>query len=465
MEKHANAPLANVADLLLDAICVVDAEGRYLYVNAAYERIFGYKPEEILGTRMIDLVHPDDRERTLHVVDEIMGGQPKPHFENRYVRKDGQVVHIMWSARWSEAEQARFAVARDITELKRIERVQAALYAISEAAFAAADLLTLFGHIHRIVGELLTARNLFVALLDENDMLDFPYFVDEYNQRPPPQRLDSDALSALVVRTGEALLLTPDNRSEVLAHGRHLVGRAALDWLGVPLRVSRGVIGALVVQTYAGDVRYSDRDKHLLQFVSDQVAAAIERKQIEARLHYVAHHDPLTELPNRDVFHRRLDDALARARQDGHMLALLYIDLDRFKPINDSYGHDVGDLLLREVAARLRRCVRESDTVSRLGGDEFAVLLEQISHPEDAAHIAAKICHTFDHPCVLGGHSLNIAASIGIALHPAHGSSRERLLRNADDAMYLAKSRGGNQFVTATAGTGNATGVDSQLTD
>lgn len=448
MEKLAHVPLANVADLLLDAICVVDAEGRYLYVNAAFERIFGYQPAEILGTRMIDLVHPDDRARTLQTVDEIMGGQPKPHFENRYVRKDGQIVHIMWSARWSEADQARFAVARDITELKRAERVQAALYAISEAAFSAGDLLALFGHIHRIVGELLPARNLFVALRDDNGMLDFPYFVDEQGQRPEPQPLDSDALSALVVRTGEALLLTPDNRDSVLPPGRRLIGHAALDWLGVPLRTSRGVIGALVVQSYDGNVRYTERDKQLLQFVSDQVAAAIERKQIEARLHYVAHHDPLTELPNRDVFHDRLEVALARARRDNHPLALLYIDLDRFKQVNDNHGHDTGDMLLREVAARLRQCVRESDTVSRLGGDEFGVLLGQIRHPEDATQIAAKIHHTFDHPCMLGEHRLRIAASIGIALHPAHGDSREQLLRCADDAMYMAKSQGGNRFLT-----------------
>jgi PAS domain S-box-containing protein len=117
MQPKAYVPLANVMDLMLDAICVVDVDGRYLFVSAACERIFGYTPEEMLGRPMIELVYPPDRERTLAAAAEIMAGQPKPHFENRYVRKDGQVVHIMWSARWSEADQARIAVARDITEL------------------------------------------------------------------------------------------------------------------------------------------------------------------------------------------------------------------------------------------------------------------------------------------------------------------------------------------------------------
>jgi diguanylate cyclase (GGDEF)-like protein/PAS domain S-box-containing protein len=451
MEKPVRIPLAHVADLLLDAICVVDAEGRYLYVSAAYERIFGYAPAEVLGRRMIELVHPDDRQRTLRAAEEIMGGHPKLHFQNRYVRKDGQVVHVMWSARWSEADQARIAVARDITELKRAEALQTALYAISEAAFAAKDLLALFQRIHRIVGGLLPANNFFVALRDDDGKeLDFPYFVDEHDVRPEPQPLDSDALSAQVVRTGEALLLTPDNRAQVLAPGRRVVGRAALDWLGVPLRTPRGVIGALAVQTYAGDVRYTERDKTLLQFVSTQVAAAIERKQVEARLQHVAQHDPLTDLPNRELFHDRLDVALARARRESRPLALLYIDLDRFKRVNDDYGHDAGDRLLREVAARLRQCVREADTVGRLGGDEFAVLLGDLRLPEDATHVAGKIRQALHHPYALGEHRLHVAASIGIAFHPSHGEDREQLIRCADDAMYRAKKLGGDRSLTGT---------------
>jgi diguanylate cyclase (GGDEF)-like protein len=229
-----------------------------------------------------------------------------------------------------------------------------------------------------------------------------------------------------------------------------VIGRAALDWLGVPLRTPRGVIGALAVQTYAGDVRYTERDKVLLQFVSTQVASAIERKQVEARLQHVAQHDPLTDLPNRELFHDRLDVALARARREHAPLALLYIDLDSFKRVNDNYGHDTGDMLLREVAARLRQCVRESDTVSRLGGDEFAVLLNDIRLPEDATVVAAKIRRALHQPYAPGGLRLHIAASIGIAFHPSHGDSREQLIRCADDAMYRAKRQGGDRSLTGT---------------
>ena len=141
MEKNGCPPLATVIELLLDAICVVDTEGRYISVSAAFERIFGYTPEEVVGRPMIELVHPEDRERTLQTAQEIMAGHAQPNFQNRYIRKDGRVVHIMWSARWSEADQVRIAVAHEITELKRAEAMQTALLAISESAHTAKDLL------------------------------------------------------------------------------------------------------------------------------------------------------------------------------------------------------------------------------------------------------------------------------------------------------------------------------------
>jgi diguanylate cyclase (GGDEF)-like protein/PAS domain S-box-containing protein len=453
MEPKTYVPLANVMDLLLDAICVVDADGRYLFVSAAFERIFGYAPKEVIGRPMIELVYPPDRERTLAATAEIMSGQPKPHFENRYVRKDGQIVHIMWSARWSEADQARVAVARDITELKRADVLQSALYDISEAANTTEDLLALFRRIHGIVGTLLPANNLFVALYDEKkDELSFPYYVDEHDLAPAPRKLDSGTLSAEVIRSGQALLLTPDTDVTLSEHVDTIVGKDSLDWLGVPLNSSKGIIGALVVQSYSGEVRYTEQDKSLLQFVSNQIASAIVRKQNEAWLQYIAHHDPLTDLPNRELFHDRLQTALARARRNKERLAVLYIDLDGFKEVNDGHGHAVGDLLLQEVAQRIRRCLRESDTVGRIGGDEFVVLLNNTTLPEHGAVVAEKIRAILERPFELAGQRLHISSSIGVAVCPEHGDDNKQLIRHADEAMYVAKKNGGNRLLMASAG-------------
>ena len=442
--------LEHVLDLLVDAVCVVDTVGHFVYVSAACERIFGYTPEEMLGQSMIELVHPDDRARTLATAAAVMSGTPTPYFENRYLRKDGGTVHIMWTARWSEADGVRIAVARDITARKHAEAMQAALLDISEAAHTTADLLALFRRIHEIIGGLLPAQNCFVALHDlATGMLSFPYFIDAYDRAPAPIPLDAGTLTGEVIRSGEALLLAPDRGMHLPAHVRP-VGRPALDWLGVPLVARERVLGALVVQSYTGDVRYRESDKQLLQFVSTQVAAAIERKQNETWLRHIAQHDALTALPNRTLFDDRLQAALLRARHSRELLGLLYLDLDHFKHVNDTWGHAAGDALLQDVARRIRRSVRESDTVGRMGGDEFVVLLAGIKQADHAMVAGEKIRTTLLQPFEAGGQRLSVSASIGVAVFPGHGSEGQHLIREADRAMYDAKKRGGNRCVMAT---------------
>lgn len=168
-----------------------------------------------------------------------------------------------------------------------------------------------------------------------------------------------------------------------------------------------------------------------------------DRKAIETRVQHLAHHDPLTDLPNRILLTDRLQQALAQARRERAALALIYLDLDRFKPVNDSLGHDVGDALLKEVALRLRSCVsRESDTVSRIGGDEFVLLLAQIESEADAAQVAQTILQALTRPYQLDGHTLEISCSIGIAMYPTHGTDAKTLMKHADNAMYQAKNAG-----------------------
>ncbi len=450
--EECPVPLANMIDLLVDAICVVRADTEIVFVSAASERIFGYSPQEMIGRHMSEFMHPDDRERTLLHAQQLMTDEAPGYFENRYVRKDGSVVDLMWTARWSPEDGVRVAVARDITGRKRAESMQAALYAISEAAHATADLDALFQRVHEIIAGLLPARNFFVALYDAGrDELSFPYCVDDYDTAPAPRPLDSGTLSAEVVRSGRPLLLRSDDvatasdRVQAIM-ARRPPGHAPLAWLGVPLVAQSGVIGALVVQSYTGEVTYSEDDIHLLQFVSTQVAAAIERKQVEARLNHMARYDHLTDLPNRALFRDRLQNALAHARRDMERVAMLYLDLDRFKEINDQLGHAAGDHLLCEVTRRLGSCVRDSDTVGRLGGDEFAVLLSRIVKPEDAMAVAEKIRRALHRQFDLDGRPATVSASIGIALYPDHGDSEDVLLKLADDAMYAAKRRGGNRL-------------------
>lgn len=431
--SKGNLPLNNVMDLLLDAICIVDLQGNFIYISAAGERIFGYAPEEMVGRNMVDFIHPDDLARTLKAAENIVAGQPLPYFENRYVRKDGQAVHLMWSARWSEADQMRVAVARDITERKRAESLQAALYAISEAVHAAEDLPALFRQIHQIVGGLLPVAGFTVALHDsKSNSLAFPYHTEATGETHATPGAGTASLCEEVIRGGKARLSSSDG------------GQHSSAWLGVPLKSRRHVIGALVAK--AGDsASYNQGDMDLMQFISTQIATAIERKQMEMALQHSARYDPLTDLPNRELLHERVLKAICVAERNRTPLALLYLDLDKFKAVNDSFGHHVGDLLLQEAARRLVSCVRKSDTAGRLGGDEFLVLLNNIPGAEQALLVAEKIRNALTRPFWLDGHHISISPSIGISLYPIHGSDCKQLILHADEAMYAAKRNGGNQ--------------------
>ena len=429
MNVKAPGPQPNIVDQLLDAVLLVDVQGSIVHVNAACEHVFGYTPEEMIGMTMIDLVLPEDRARTIAEASQVMSGRQRVGFENRYVRKDGRVVHIMWSARWSETDQLRVGVARDVTERKRAEDMQAATYAISEAAHSATGLAAMFREIHTIISRLVPAAGFAVALRDTKaGTPSFPYQMNLSEEATAGNDATVSRLLGDVVRT----------RRTVVLPGETFPGGRTECWIALPLTSPAGVLGALILKSHPG-TDYGKKDKELLQFVSTQVATAIERRRLNEELLRAARYDELTGLPNRRMFHDRIRTALARSRRHGERLALLYVDIDDFKRVNDSLGHGAGDQLLEEVAQRLQQCVREEDTVARLGGDEFVVLLEEIQAPEDAHQITDKIAAAVNYPIHVDGHLLYVQYSLGLALYPDHGDSPEQLLKHADMQMYQAK--------------------------
>ncbi|MCE5315092.1 MAG: EAL domain-containing protein [Armatimonadota bacterium] len=171
-----------------------------------------------------------------------------------------------------------------------------------------------------------------------------------------------------------------------------------------------------------------------------------DKKLYEQQLNYLAHHDPLTGLPNRLLFSDRLTQALAQARREKTMLAVMFVDLDRFKVINDTLGHSMGDILLKQVADRLAGCLRDSDTLARMGGDEFMIILRDVDSVDDADVVARRIQEALSEPVELGGQDYFATASMGISIFPADGSDVETLVKNADTAMYRAKAQGRNNF-------------------
>jgi diguanylate cyclase (GGDEF)-like protein len=226
------------------------------------------------------------------------------------------------------------------------------------------------------------------------------------------------------------------------------LGRAS-----VPI-VADGQHLGFVIATVADRPERLREDEHLserLHGLAAQAATALRNATLLDQIRHQALHDALTGLPNRALLEDRVSQALAEAKRDGRCVALLFLDLDRFKNINDSFGHEFGDVLIRAAATRIRQALRESDTLARMGGDEFVVALPGISGQADAQTVAAKILEELRRPLELGGRHLYVSASIGMALYPDDGADYGALLQRADGAMYTAKASGGATFARASA--------------
>jgi len=424
MDKPLLDSFSEYVDLLLDAICAVDEDSRIIYVSNGAHRVFGYPPEELIGKKMLDLLHPEDHDKTQQSINSVMQDKHVLDFENRYIRKDGQVVHLLWSTSWSDQHKMRLGVARDITRIKAAEEMQNSLIAISDTAHRTNGIKQICQQILFHLDSHISIATFGVEVLPINDIKWHTIFESvggcmHMLKNEVKIRIASNNQISLEKIDGKLMLMVPLVFDEE----------------------SYGIIGLALMEQ---DYELNENDRALLTFTALQVATAIDRHQRFERLQHLALYDALTGLPNRELFQDRVQRSLLRAKREQTHFALMYMDLDKFKEANDTYGHAAGDALLKEAAGRITDCVRETDTVVRFGGDEFVVLLETVENRLGALGVAEKIRLALAEPYVWQEHEIELSVSIGIALFPEQGEQITQLIAAADEAMYTAKKRGKN---------------------
>jgi diguanylate cyclase (GGDEF)-like protein/PAS domain S-box-containing protein len=423
--RRAEEKYRAIFENAVEGIVQSTPEGRLLTVNPSLARMLGYPSPETMLVEVTDIpsqlyVDPSRRREMQRLVEAEQVAQ---NFECQLRRRDGGVVWISQSVRSVRDEAGGVlyyeGTIEDITERKRSE-----------------------GEVRHTVSVL---QSILESTADGILVVDRGGKIVSFNQRfaqiwdIPPEDLSRQDDATLIARL-VAQVEQPDQfvtrirqiyshpEAESFDHLAFKDGRV-IERYSAPHRLDGNAVGRA----------WSFRD-------------ITERRRAEERVEYHAYHDALTGLPNRRLLKDRLAQAYVYAHRHRHGLALIFLDIDHFKLINDTLGHAAGDRLLQGVAERLRGCLRQSDTVARVGGDEFTVIFPDILHADDATRMADKILLSFATPFIVDGQELFVTASIGYALYPEDGEDPDTLLRNADSAMYRAKELGRNNYQPCTPG-------------
>lgn len=421
--RDSKRRLREIADLLTEGVYVVDEEGRCTFLNPSASAMLGWTAEEAIGLDTHSAWHHSRPDGTAYAVEEC---------PVRHCLTDGIVVrrHEDWfitrEGRWLPVAVTAAPIIRD-------GMVTGAVTAFHDIS----DRLS-------VLDRLRESETRYRTLFDGSSDAIFVIALDDQKRPGRILQVNETATRRLGYSRNELCrktileVTTPEsvwNPDEVI----HIL-RASETATFERVQITKGGVH-IPVEVNASLVDY-DGQKVILAVARD----ITERKEAETRIRYLADYDQLTGLPNRTQFTRRCEQELNRAQRHDHQMAILFLDLDGFKAVNDTHGHAIGDELLKVVAQRLTASLRSSDIAARQGGDEFVILLPEISGSRTAERVADKLIETVNQPIDLNGHALHVGVSIGLALYPHHGTTVDTLQRHADTAMYTAKHAGRNQW-------------------
>jgi diguanylate cyclase (GGDEF)-like protein/PAS domain S-box-containing protein len=437
---------------------------RILRANRKLSEMLGYTLDELLGMTSTDIVHPDYRYSDRAKYNEPILSDEVRSFtsERKFIRKDGSSLWVNRTVslvRDAAGEPLYFIrIIEDITERKQAEGRQAMEHAVTRVLANAETLAGAISEIVRTICETMSwdcgacwqwDKEAGLLRCVQSWGIDAPEIQEFISANVNRTIKPGSKAEGLVRRTfilGKPVWMADVTSAGGLMTRRDIVARAGLHGaFGFPLLIGSEVLG--VMEFFHRDIREPEEslDK-IAQSIGNQIGQYMVRQQAEEAVRQVAMHDALTGLPNRTMFNQRLSHAIEQSKRHDRRLAVLFIDLDRFKVINDTLGHDAGDELLRETARRFSSALRTSDTVARLGGDEFVVLIEEVPDPLYVGSLAQKLISTLHAGFMLSGREYHVSASIGVSTFPDDAEDMQTLLKNADIAMYRAKEQGRNMF-------------------
>lgn len=469
--KRAEAKYRSIFENAVEGMFQSTPQGQYLTVNPMLARLYGYDSPQDLIQNLTNInqqlyVQPGRRQEFGNLIwanGSVLG------FESEIYRKDGAVIWISESARAIYDDRNQLigyeGTVEDITDRKRGEaailRRDRLLQGVAEASqclLTTTDVHQAIPQVLARLGEAATADRAYVYTHHPHSVTGEPAMTLCYEWTTPtttagigqPHWHDQSYRELGVERWHQVL----QQGQSICALTRHLppaeqavlLRDDILSLLMVPIFIDGDLWGYIGFDACRQEWEWSASDESILVAVAASLGGALKRQQTEAQMCYQVYHDTLTGLPNRTFFDQHLPQAIARTSQAEQMLAVVFLDLDHFKTINDTLSHAVGDLLLQQVTQRMSTALRAEDIVARWGGDEFTLILPNLASAGDAAKVARRIADQLTPPFFLHNHELHVTASLGIALFPQDGQDMTTLLQNADAAMYRAKQQGRNNY-------------------
>ncbi|MFK5985959.1 MAG: EAL domain-containing protein [Pseudomonadota bacterium] len=439
-----------VVETSVDGFWIVSTKGKLLDVNAAYIEVSGYSRKELLGMHVSDLeVLESNADLTSHINRIIQSGSDV--FQTRQRKKNGLIWPVEITATYSELDGGcLFVFLRDIYHRKMSEYLIKLRQQLADITFEGSipDIMT-------------TALNYAEEI--SGSTLGFFHFVEDEQQTLNLQVWSNNTLKKMHQSQAEGTcfavkdagiwadcihkrLAIIHNDYASLPHKKGLSAEQSILVRELTVPIFRHGKVVAIIGVGNKPVEYTQQDISTVQQVADIAYDYVERRKADEHIEYLAYYDVLTGLCNRTMMFAHINQAITQSKRNNECFALCFLDLDGFKPINDRYGHAIGDKLLIAIALIFRQAIREGDSLSRIGGDEFVILLTQLPKPDDYQSIVKRILDLVASPVQIDDIKVQVTASIGITFYPQDNSDPDALLRHADQAMYKAKSAGKNRF-------------------
>ena len=443
--------MKSVLNAVNEGVITFNSKLKIIMMNRFALNLWGYSRDEILGQNLSILISAPYSQRIKNYAKKNTLSEKinllNQNIKIRGVKKNKTEFPIGLNFVENKINTELFytVAITDLTENFKNKEIQNCILKISNSVRISTNIRQLYKDIYKNLTSLIPAEDFTISLiLDKNNIQEYNYnnIKTSFNKK---KSIKKNIIEPIIAN--KKSLIYSSEQIEYLKDKKQLNSKlkTPTSYIGSPLIISNEIIGVVSIKSFDKKNIYNEEDLNILKFISGQIAMAIDKVKSVEEMHYLAYYDKMTKLPNRTLFNDRSKIAFKNAERNNDQYAVLFLDLDEFKIVNDTMGHNAGDQLLKIVAERIVACVREGDTISHWGGDEFTIL-SKIKDIDDNKKLCERILNKVKEKTIINKKTINCSLSIGAAIYPIHGDNIDDLIQKADMAMYLSKTQGKDKF-------------------